>query len=82
MMEGYQSEKENKQTFIGWQEDETIESFTKKIVESKKKKMLILLGNKCDFDYDSAREVSENVVERFVDKYQDLGMVQSEVSVL
>ena len=41
--------------------------------------MVILLGNKCDYDYDSAREVTENQVEAFIDQYTELNMVQGEV---
>lgn len=48
----------------------------------KKKRMLVLLGNKCDYEYESEREVKEKQIDGFVDQYASLGMVQSEVSAL
>jgi hypothetical protein len=44
--------------------------------------MVVLLGNKVDFDFDSARKVSDKLIENFTDKYEYLNMVQGEISAL
>lgn len=41
----------------GLTEDENMEDFVAKLVSQKARRMIILLGNKVDFDYDSARKV-------------------------